>query len=191
MRVKICGIRTVEAAIIACDSGADFLGFNFVSSSKRYIDSSAAKKIIDKIRGKIKIVGVFQNEQVETVNKIADLLGLDFVQMHGNEDNIYISQVKFPVIKSFTLLDNPQKIDVQYLLLDRVDREGALVDLQKAAEIAQEFPLFFAGGLTSENVSDIVCKVRPYGVDVAGGVETNGKQDIKKIRLFIERVKAL
>lgn len=192
VKVKICGIRTVDAAIAAVDAGADFLGFNFVPNSKRRITKQQAKKISDTVRGKITLVGVFQNQDMEEVNGIAKYVGLDFVQLHGKEDNEYIQKVKRPVIKSFTLLDKPEVIQAEYFMLDRVAQgQGDIVSLEKAALLARNFLLFLAGGLTPENVKKIVKEVRPHAVDVAGGIETNGAQDTEKIRLFIERVKSL
>lgn len=188
--VKICGIRTIEAAVAALDAGADFLGFNFVPTSKRYIDPKDAEKIIEEIEiSGVELVGVFQNEEFGKVNKIAASLGLDYVQLHGEEDNEYISKIDFPVIKSITLNDNPRLINAEYFLLDRKGRTGEVVDLEKAAILAKEVTLFLAGGLTPENVSEIVVKVQPFAVDVAGGIETDGVQDLDKIKLFIENAK--
>ena len=204
IKVKICGIRTLEAAQAAMDAGADFLGFIFVPGTKRYIEPKMAKKIIEILRlsarrriaqddrenGKVKIVGVFKDENIDTVNKITHDLGLDFVQLHGNENNDYMKQIKTPIIKSITVDDNPRNLQANYFILDRKTRgEGQMVNLKKAEGLALGYPLFFAGGLTSENVSEVVRKVRPFAVDVAGGVETNGLQDIDKIRLFIRAVR--
>lgn len=188
--VKICGIRTIRAAEVAIELGADFLGFNFVPSSKRYIDPKEAEKIIEKIEiSGVELVGVFQNETEEKVNDIGMKLGLDYAQLHGTEDNEYISKINLPVIKSITLNDNPDLIKAEYFLLDREGRAGEIVDLEKAAEMAKKFQIFFAGGLTPENVSEIVAKVQPFAVDVAGGIETDGVQDLEKIKLFIENAK--
>ena len=190
VKVKICGIRTLEAALNAVGADADFLGFNFVISSKRYISPENAKKIIDQVKGQVSIVGVFQNAPFVEVNTIAEELKLDLVQLHGKEDNEYIQKIKRPVIKSFTIFDNPENIQAKYVMLDRIIQgKGEMVDLEKAAVLAKNFPLFLAGGLTPENVKEIVKRVRPCAVDVAGGVDTNEKQDIKKIRKFIERAK--
>ncbi len=108
-KVKICGIRTLEAAQTAVDAGADFLGFNFVKTSKRYIEPEKALEIIKLIKSKVKTVGVFQDEKAETANEIALLLNLDFVQLHGVENSEYIKSIKVPVIKSIILDDNPKK----------------------------------------------------------------------------------
>lgn len=192
VKVKICGVRTFEAAIVALDAGADFLGFNFVENSKRRITKQQAKKIADAVRRKIMFVGVFQNQPLGEVNDVAKEIGLDFIQLHGKENNEYIQKVKRPVIKSFTLFDNPEAIKAKYLMLDRVVQgQGDVVNLEKAGELAKAHSLFLAGGLRPENVAEVVTKVRPYAVDVAGGVETNGVQDMEKIRLFIERARSL
>lgn len=189
VKVKICGIRTLQAAEAAIDAGADFLGFNFVASSKRYIDPKIAGKIINSIRGKKKIVGVFQDSEVTYVNKIATDLGLDLVQLHGTEDNGYINKIKIPVIKAIQINDNPKAVEAAYFLLDRPGRKGKRINLEKAAQMALKFDLFFAGGLNPDNVENVIKRVRPMAVDVAGGIETDGKQDIQKIKKFIKNAR--
>lgn len=190
VKVKICGIRSLEAAQAAIDSGADFLGFNFISTSKRYIDPSKALKIIESRRDKTKLVGVFQNADLKYVNNIAVNLNLDFVQLHGNEDNDYINNVVIPVIKYIKLDNKIQKSKAEYLLLDRLQQgKGIMVKFEKAAKLAVSFSIFYAGGLNPENVANVVNKVKPFAVDVAGGIETNGLPDIGKIKLFIKNAK--
>lgn len=192
VKVKICGIRTLDAAKTAVNAGADFLGFNFVPTSKRYLSPSDAARIINAVKGKVKIVGVFQDEQFELVNNLTLNLGLDFVQLHGAEDDKYMLQMDTSVIKSIALNDRVEKIKADYLLLDRPERgKGKMVDLEKATNLATNFPLFIAGGLTPDNVALIVKKVKPFAVDVAGGVETNGYQDPEKIKQFIKNVKGI
>lgn len=190
--VKICGIRSLEASKAVAKAGADFLGLNFVPSSKRYINPKDALGIIKLIRGKIKIVGVFQDADIDYVNGIAANLGLDFVQLHGQEDNDYINKVGVPVIKSVTLKDQLSKIRTKYFILDRTNRgRGSMVDLKKAAKLAIKFPIFYAGGLNPENVADVINKIQPFAVDVAGGIETNGYQDTEKIKLFVGNAKGV
>jgi phosphoribosylanthranilate isomerase len=191
VQVKICGVQDLKSAEAAVAAGADFLGFNFVPTSKRYIDPKDAKKIIKEIRGKTNVVGVFQNASSDAVNEVSELLDLDFVQLHGEEDEDYMKKIKKRIIKkynlySFTELNENSK----YVLLDReVQGEGKMLDLKKAAKISNVFSIFFSGGLTPENVADVVKKVKPFAVDVAGGVETNGKQDRKKIKQFVHNAK--
>lgn len=190
VKVKICGIRSLEAAQTAVNAGADFLGFNFVPSSKRYINPILALEIVNSIRGQIRTVGIFQDSKIAKVNKIASDLKLDFVQLHGNENNEYINKVEIPVIKSITENDQPDKIQADYFLLDRSKRgEGEMVDLEKASKLTTNLPIFIAGGLTPENVASVVSKISPYAVDVASGIETDGHQDLEKIKLFVRNAK--
>ncbi len=190
-KVKICGIRTIEAARVASYAGADFIGLNFVTTSKRRIEIETAKEIVREIDKRLVIVGVFQDAHPQEVNDIAEMVNVDFVQLHGQEDNEYIRQIKRPVIKSFSLQEKPEAIKAEYVMLDRAKQgEGNIVDLDIAAIFAKSYPLFLAGGLTPDNIREVVERVNPFAVDVAGGIETNGQPDLEKIRLFIERVKA-
>jgi len=192
IKVKICGIRTKKAALATYKTGADFLGFNFIPSSPRYIDPVKALKIIPFVKNKVKIVGVFQDENLDYVNKVIQDLNLDFIQLHGQENDEYITKIKLPVIKSITVGNNINGTKAAYLLLDRKSRgKGEMVNLEKAKGFAAKFPIFYAGGLTPDNVAGIVRKVQPFAVDVAGGIETDGVQDIKKIKQFIKNAKGV
>ncbi|MBI4067427.1 phosphoribosylanthranilate isomerase [Candidatus Gottesmanbacteria bacterium] len=200
VKVKICGIRTLEAARASVDAGADFLGFNFVKSSKRYIDPVKAKEIISMLLPEIKIVGVFQNEEIKMIKEIVDLLKIDFVQLHGTESARYSRLTQYAgIIKTFLLpfdFDSQklrgemEKYNVDYFLLDRgIQGEGTPINTYKVRELSLHFPVFLAGGLNPENVSESIRIAQPYAVDVAGGIETGGEQDIGKIREFIRNAK--
>lgn len=197
--VKICGIRSRESAEAALQSGADFLGFIFVPDSKRYIKPETAKPIIDKVRKNIKIVGVFKNLSIEEVNQISQFLGLDYVQLHGEESVEFGAQVNTRVIKAFPLKSDFDVNEVRekmkmykadYFLLDRKKQgEGEILDLERGGILSSEFPVIFAGGLTPGNVAKIIEVVRPYAVDVVSGIETDGTEDLGKIKKFIENTK--
>lgn len=193
VKIKICGIRNLEAAITAVDAGALFLGFNFVPTSQKYIDPMLAQKIIKLVKDKVQVVGVFQNAKASYINDVVSKLGLDFVQLHGKEDNNYINNLAVPVIKSFKVDDAAiHNTKAAYILLDRNRQgEGRMVDLEKAANLAANFLLFYAGGLNPENVAEVIKKVQPFAVDVAGGIETDGMQDIQKIKEFIQNAKGV
>lgn len=186
VRVKICGIKNLEDALVSIHNGADFLGFNFVKTSARYISPDMANKIIEKIdRGKIKIVGVFQNESIEKAREVSEFLKLDYIQLYGNEKRTIYSEIRADMI-------NSNNIKTEFYLLDRkIQGKGELVDFGKAAKIASIYPIFLAGGLTPENIGEAIEKVRPFAVDVAGGVETDGGKDPIKIRDFIKRAKSV
>lgn len=189
VKVKICGIRTIAAAKAAINAGADFSGFNFVPTSKRFIDPDKALKIIKVIKGKIKIVGVFQNERLEKVNQLVKDLQLDFVQLHGQENNDYINKVGLPAIKAVRI-DDKVNLETPYILIDRNEQgKGQMINLEKAAKLAVKFPIFLAGGLTPDNVAAVIKQVKPFAVDVAGGIETDGRQDLQKIKEFVKKAK--
>lgn len=198
-KVKICGIRSIETAQVAIEAGADFLGFNFVPTSKRYIDPSFAKTIIEAVKDKVQVVGVFQDADKEAITKICSLLSLDFVQLHGNETPVYCREIKVPVIKAFPL---PQDFDyevissmfgaydVAYYLVDRhVQGSGEQLAVDRVKPLGNMFPLFVAGGLTIDNVGQVVSEVQPFAVDVASGIETDGKEDHEKIKAFVKKAK--
>jgi len=190
-KVKICGVRDIKSAEAAIEAGADFLGFNFVKSSTRSIDPTDAKRIIDAIKGKIKTVGVFQETSVEQVNKIAEDLDLDYIQLHGNEDVAYRKKINGKIIqKIHTDSSFTDREGSKYFLLDReIQGKGKIIDLSVAEQLAKVFHVFIAGGLTPENVGDVVKKVKPFAVDVAGGIETKGQPDARKIKQFIRNAK--
>jgi len=198
-KVKICGIRTSEQAFIAYEAGADFLGLQFVPSSKRVVDVAEARKMSDRLKGKIPLVGVFQNQPPDEVNRISREINLDYAQLHGNEDIEYCKKMVVPVIKSFCLpfgfdpadtLVLMKKYIAAFFLIDREKRgEGKMLPIKNAALLANTYPVFLAGGLTPENVLEAVKNVKPYAVDVASGIETEGIPDSGKIRLFIQHAK--
>lgn len=213
MKVKICGIRSLDAAQAAVNSGADFLGFIFIPNTKRYINSEDAKKIIDTVRNEestlshpdepalkdLNIVGVFRDQPIEEVNQIARKLNLDFVQLHGQETSEYVNQISSKVIKAFNLSSNfntkktalkMEQYDADYFMLDRqVVGEGDRLDPSLVNDLVHKFPIFLSGGLTPDNIKQTLEVVQPFAVDVSSGVETNGEKDLVKIKKFISLVK--
>ncbi len=191
-KVKICGIQTLDAALAVIDAGADYIGFNFVPKSRRFINPKIAPEIVEQIRGHVKLVGVFQNADVEVVNSTARLLNLDFVQLHGQEDMMYIKKMNTRVIKVINSFEEVENYSASHFLLDRVKQgEGDMVGMDTARAVSSSYPVFLAGGLTPQNVAEMVRKIKPFAVDVAGGVETNGVKDVKKIKEFIMQVKGV
>lgn len=208
LRVKICGIRTVEAAQAATTAGADLLGFNFAPISRRKVDVETAREAVEAIRAQSPLsAGIFVNQPVDEVARIARVVGLDYVQLSGSEDAAYCRQVAEasgrPIIKAIRLADpaEAEQLDtfqaepaVHVLLADAAAKgswggSGETWDWRLAVNVASRFPVLLAGGLTPENVSHAIAAVRPWGVDVASGVEANGHTDPEKVRAFIERAK--
>lgn len=200
IKVKICGIQTLDSALDSIEAGADFLGFNFVNSSHRFINPLKAKEIIDRVKKHATVVGVFRNEDSHQVNELTKFLGLHVVQLHGSEGAEYIKKIKnAKVMKVFNLppvLNIEQAIayieshKAHHILLDRSTQgTGEKVSLSHALDLSKVFSTFLAGGLTPENVSEVVSIAMPFGVDVAGGVEVNGVTNVHKIKDFINNAK--
>jgi phosphoribosylanthranilate isomerase len=198
--VKICGVRSAEDAVAAAQAGADLLGLNFVPSSPRYLEPAAARAIARAVSG-TSLVGVFMDAARDDVARIADDVGLAGLQFHGAESPAYCRGWTPWTIKVLharpgeNLAARAATYDTTYLLLDsfvagQAGGTGVAIDPSAAAGVPAE-RLFMAGGLRPETVADVVRRVRPYGVDVASGVERSpGVKDHGKIQEFIRRAKA-
>lgn len=201
VKVKICGIQTLEAAQAAIDAGADFLGFVFEKGTRHYIDPIDALGIKQSLKGAIQIVGVFMNQSIDEVNHIAQVVGLDFIQLHGDETPSDVAKAQKPVIKVFRLESDfdEKKVAkkmweyaVPYFLVDRATQgKGVPLDPSRVAVLTKQFPIFLAGGLTVVTVRDAIQLGKPFGVDVSSGVETNAIKDSVKIKAFIQNAKGL
>ncbi|GAA5986361.1 hypothetical protein JCM5350_002894 [Sporobolomyces pararoseus] len=252
--VKICGLKTPEAALAAADAGADFLGLIFVPGSKRHVSLSQAQAIISSVRTRQKstpsstpspssldtsdwfslqssrlashprkplFVGVFQNPTLPELLHTIDTLSLDAVQFHGSEPTHWAKLVSVPVIRAFHV-DEKAEADVEeaaqlreatrpgfhsLALLDtKVSKAkgalsggaGKVFDWSVARRLVESrreegqgrLPIVLAGGLDASNVQEGIETVRPFAVDVSGGVETNGEKDLDKIREFIKLAKS-
>ena len=211
-KIKICGLSDVEAASVAVNSGADFIGMIF-ASSRRQVDAIKAKQIADaakSLNNRINIVGVFVNTPAQEVNQAAKFCGLNYVQLSGDESWQYCLEIEKPIIKAIHVDKNHSVQDIctgiekGYRLIGRekftclldtysansYGGTGQTFDWRLAKELSSITPVIVAGGLTTENVTSLVREVRPWGVDVSTGVETNLAKDIVKIRDFIQKVRS-
>ncbi len=197
-RVKICGITRLEDALFAVDKGAWALGFIFAPESPRRIDPKAARRIIEKTHhGDPLFVGVFMDQGDEEIKKIADAAGIDIIQLHGSEPPELCTALRpYHTIKAVTGgLAGAVEHPADYLLVDRPrtakEPQAETADLSFAASLAQRRgKTILAGGLTPENVEAALRRVRPWGADVAGGVETEpGIKDEDRIYDFFAAVR--
>ncbi len=196
MFVKICGITSLETAKVAQNAGADFIGFVF-APSKRRISPAKAAEITNQLTPPLKKVGVFVNESLENIKLIAKLVGLDYIQLHGDEPEQLAKQIPYPIIKAFSIDQvDPQLIrryPCDYLLIDSPGEtyrggSGNTFNWEKLDELTiDRRKLIVAGGLHADNIKQAIETVRPIGVDVSSGVETNGVKDHKKIEQFIQQ----
>ncbi len=204
-KIKICGITNIEDARFAVSFGADALGFNFYEKSPRYILPQDAKAIAETLQDEVLKVGVFVNIEESTIGECVDLIGLDAVQLHGDEDAEFVTHLRAvtdaKVIKAFRVDVNFQAssiadFQVDAILLDAYSSDGyggtgMTFDWKTAEEVKALTPqLYLAGGLTPENVSEAIKLVRPYAVDVASGVESSpGRKNPRLMEAFIRNAK--
>ena len=200
-RVKICGITNLADAQAAVAAGADALGLNFYEKSPRRVSVKAAAEISKQLPPFIMRAGVFVNADEDLVTRAIGECGLSLLQFHGEEPPEFCTQFGLMRMKSFRIRDAESLTEIpnyqtDAYLLDAYSPgarggTGEKFNWDLAIE-AQKFgkPIFLAGGLTPENVADAVRKVRPFGVDVASGVEiAPGKKDQAKIHEFIAAVR--
>ncbi|MEC1176939.1 phosphoribosylanthranilate isomerase [Metasolibacillus meyeri] len=197
--VKICGLKTPEHVETAVQVGADFVGFVF-APSKRRIAVEEAKELAKQIPTSVKKVGVFVNEDAETIRTIAEAVPLDYIQYHGDETNDFIQQIGLPALKAFSVrnADDVKKaaaFGVDYYLFDAPGTDfrggsGHTFDwsLLEEASIPSE-KVIVAGGLTVDNVAKAIQFVQPVAVDVSSGVERDGVKDSALIQAFIHNAK--
>jgi phosphoribosylanthranilate isomerase len=203
VRVKICGITNAADALAAVDAGANLLGFNFYLKSPRHITEAEAAKTRAQLPKKVEAVGIFVNASSIEVAALCKSLRLDAAQLHGDESPEAVSELapSVPVIKAFRVEpDFPLKTLDEYsaafaFLFDAAHTgqyggTGRTTDWDAARRAAKDHRIILAGGLKVENVAAAVRIVRPYGIDVASGVESKpGKKDHGRLREFIQEVR--
>ncbi len=202
-KIKICGIKNVTDALAAMEAGADLIGFNFYLKSPRYIDVGRCRDIMTVMRkfGHITYVGVFVNASVEEIRATIETCGLSLAQLHGDETLEMLNELDGKAFKAFRgipeNLNGFAREDAPAFLLDASVKgsyggTGVTADWNGAAELAKRYPLLLAGGLTPENVADAVRRVKPWGVDVASGVESApGEKDARKMVEFVKKVRGV
>jgi len=210
-RIKICGIRDENHALAAVEAGADFIGLVFAPSKRQVTPTKACEiaSAVKKSSDATKVVGVFVNAPASQVNEIADFCALDWVQLSGDESWEYCREVVEPVIKAIRIgQQSPEELYSELsaggellpsqgfitLLDSQVEGKyggtGESFNWNIARQVAKRFPVIIAGGLDPENVARLIETVRPWGVDVSSGVETNGLKDASKIRAFVKAVRS-
>lgn len=199
--VKICGITSLADARAAIDAGADALGFNFYRPSPRYISPESVREITNQLPQSILKVGVFVNEDVESVVRIIAEANLSAVQLHGDESPEYCHKLTGQyVIKVFGAGDDfdISAYNVDAIMLDTKDDllrggTGRVFDWSIAQRTNNAAPkLFLAGGLSPENVADAITTVRPYAVDACSSLEESpGRKNHARVRAFVEVVRSV
>lgn len=199
-RVKICGITRLEDALTAIAAGADALGFVFYPPSPRSVESTVAEAIIKQLPPFVSTVALFVNESPEQVRAVIEQTGIDLLQFHGDESPDYCNQFERPYFKALRMSPD---IDVVAETKRFTSARAVLLDAYRAgvpggtgeafdwdripADLSM--PLILAGGLDQHNVKQAINQVKPYAVDVSGGVEAaKGLKDSAKIISFMNEV---
>lgn len=205
MKIKICGIKRPEDVSYINLFHPDYEGFILSKGYKRTVDLFDAKFLASKTDREVEKVGVFVNENPRTAAEYAKVIGLDAIQLHGDENEDYVKQLRTLTnakiwkvfrVKSEKDVKLAENSTADLVLLDTYVKNvpggtGKTINTQiiKNAEIKRDYVL--AGGITPENVLDITNELKPFAVDVSGGVETDGVKDAQKIAELIKTVRSI
>lgn len=201
VRTKICGITRLEDALAAVEAGADAIGFVFYGKSPRAVDARQARAIIAQLPPFVTTVGLFVNVSRCELNEILEVVQLDLLQFHGDETPADCEGYHRPWIKALRVRPGD---DLEAACQQYAGAQGILLDTFVAgvpggtgeafdwslvpARLSK--PIILAGGLSAANVAQAIAQVRPYAVDVSGGVEqAKGIKDAAKIEAFMQAVK--
>jgi phosphoribosylanthranilate isomerase len=197
VKVKVCGIRSVEEAEAALEAGADALGMNFWPSSPRYVGPRLAHEVINKLSPVVSVVGVFVNEEASRIIDLASELRLSAVQLHGDESPDFCASLgSIKTIKAIRVgqdfdLSVIERYPVSMVLLDSNIKgsyggTGQRFDWRIAIEAKRLARIILAGGLNIENVWEAITHVRPAAIDVCSGIEAEpGRKDLDKLQRFM------
>lgn len=195
-KIKLCGLRRAADIQAVNQLLPEYIGFVFVKDKRRYIDPSIAKELKATLDSRIKAVGVFIDEHPSTVASLVKNGAIDVIQLHGSEDEEYISRLRkltdAPVIKAFRIktlsdIDDANASSADLVLLDSGAGTGKAFDWSLLRDINR--PFFLAGGLTPQNVSSAISELAPFGVDVSSGIETDGFKDKEKMTALVAAVR--
>lgn len=202
VRTKMCGLFREEDIKYANEIKPEYIGFVFYKKSHRYVDFETAKKLRSMLNKDITAVGVFVDEDISFIKELVDEKIIDMVQLHGSEDSDYISKLResidnpdLKIIKAIvikngsSLFESPNNFpdSGDFYLLDSGMGGGSSFNWNLVKELDK--PVFLAGGLNPENVTEAINIVKPFAVDVSSGIESNKVKDIVKMRLFISNVR--
>ena len=206
IKTKFCGLKRPKDIEIVNRLHPDYIGFIFWAKSKRNVEPEHAKKLKGKLDPEIKAVGVFVDEKPEFIASLANENIIDIIQLHGNEDEKFIEQLRkltdAKIIKAFQikkedavdekrLKEKIEAINVSsadMTLIDSGQGTGSAFNWDILKQI--ERPYFLAGGINTENIEEAVNDIKPYAIDVSSGIETDGVKDEEKMKIIIDTVRA-
>lgn len=192
-KIKFCGLKSLDDIYYANELLPEYIGFVFGPKSKRYITPAQAEQLRNALSKKICAVGVFVNEKFQTVAELLNAGIIDAAQLHGNEDDDYIKNLrgltKKIIIQAFQSnnITTAEKSLADFILIDSGAGGGKVFDWTLIKNLRREY--FLAGGLNPDNVGDAIKILSPFAVDVSSGIETDGKKDFDKMAAFVKAVR--
>jgi len=210
-KIKICGLSRIQDIETVNRTLPDFIGFVF-APSRRKVDIVLAAMLKEKLDPRIEVVGVFVNEKIEIITEIYKKGIIDLIQLHGDEDDEYIKNLKEScvcrVIKAVGVGNEMPSLphESDYVLFDtlsenrggigktfdwRILKEYCTAKLYSPVSLNKKLPFFLAGGLSIENAADAVCLLKPFCIDVSSGVETDGLKDAQKIEKIVNMIRGI
>lgn len=195
-KIKLCGLSRTQDIQVVNELKPEFVGFVFAAKSRRYISPQHAKALKALLSLQIQAVGVFVNEEVESVAALLNSGIIDMAQLHGDEDEDYIRQLRSrtgkPIIQAFRVTSQEDVAGAEssiadHILLDSGTGTGKVFDWTLIQQITR--PYFLAGGLGPDNVEQAVNQLAPYAVDVSSGIESGGVKDPAKMAAFVAAVR--
>ena len=195
-KIKLCGLSRIEDIKAANELKPDYIGFVFAAKSKRRVSHLKAAELKSKLNPETKAVGVFLDDDLDTVGALMNLGIVDLVQLHGSEDEEYLTKLRAitdkPIIKAFIInnendVRRAEESSADYILLDGGKGEGRAFNWKLLEEIKR--PFFLAGGLNADNAEAAVADLHPFAVDVSTGIETDGVKDKEKMTAFVAAVR--
>ena len=195
-KIKLCGLSRTQDIQVVNELKPEFVGFVFASKSKRYVSPKQAEALKALLAPDIQAVGVFVNEAPETVAALLNSGIIDMAQLHGDEDEDYIRQLRSrtgkPIIQAFRVTSQEDVAGAEssiadHILLDSGTGTGKVFDWTLIQQITR--PYFLAGGLGPDKVEQAVNQLAPYAVDVSSGIESGGVKDPAKMAAFVAAVR--
>ena len=195
-KIKFCGLKTLSDVEAVNELLPEYVGFVFAPKSKRYITPAQAQILRNNLSEKISAVGVFVNENFQTVAELFNNGTIDAAQLHGNETDAYIKNLRGlahkTIIKAFQIktaddITAAEKNSADFILADSGAGSGKVFDWSLLKNLRREY--FLAGGLNPLNVSDAIKILNPFAVDVSSGIETDGRKDFDKMKSFTMAVR--
>jgi phosphoribosylanthranilate isomerase len=199
--IKICGLTSVDDALAAIDAGADAIGLNLVPSSKRTIDRALAARIREAVGTRAEVVAVVADQSAAELARLRAETGIEWLQLHGDESPELLSELlprAYKAVPVGTSADvaraatfGGERILTDTKVTGVLGGTGQTFDWSLVRRLAEDRPLILAGGLKPDNVGGAVASVRPFGVDVASGVESGDprRKDAAKMRSFVREAR--